>query len=86
MNDDLVSSIYDQIDEMPSFKGLHVCAIDSSIIENTKYEINIEMILEYLKKTQTLQRDTSTARILMHGVRCSLRLHNILKFNIKKCK
>ena len=44
------------------------------------------MIFGIPEKTQTLQKDTSTARILMHGVRCSLRLHNILKFNIKKCK
>ena len=61
MNDDLVSSIYDQIDEMPSFKGLHVCAIDSSIIEipNTKLTRDDFGIPE---KTQTY-KDTSVARI-----------------------
>lgn len=46
---------------MPSFKGLHVCAIDSSIIEipNTKLTRDDFGIPE---KTQTY-KDTSVARI-----------------------
>ena len=38
MNDSFISKIYAHQDEMASFKGFHVCAIDSSIVEipNTK--------------------------------------------------
>ena len=53
--------LWSKLDEMPSFKGLHVCAIDSSIIEipNTKLTRDDFGIPE---KTQTY-KDTFVARI-----------------------
>ena len=42
--------LWSKLDEMPSFKGLHVMCNWFIDYWNTKYEINIEMILEYLKK------------------------------------
>lgn len=55
--DDLVSSIlWSKLDEMPSFKGLHVMYNRFIDYWNTKYEINIEMIFRIPEKTQTLQR------------------------------
>ncbi len=61
MNDNFISKIYAHQEEMASFKGFHVCAIDSSIVEipNTKITRKEFGIPE---KTQ-LMKDTSTARI-----------------------
>ena len=61
MNDSFISKIYAHQDEMASFKGFHVCAIDSSIVEipNTKLTRKEFGIPE---KTQP-KKDTSSARI-----------------------
>ncbi len=61
MNDSFISKIYAHQDEMPSFKGFHVCAIDSSIVEipNTKLTRKEFGIPE---KTRP-KKDTSSARI-----------------------
>jgi hypothetical protein len=61
MNNSLISKIYAHQEEMASFKGFHVCAIDSSIVEipNTKLTREEFGIPE---KTQ-LRKDTSAARI-----------------------
>ena len=61
MNDSFISKIYAHQDEMASFKGFHVCAIDSSIVEipNTKLT---RKEFEIPEKTQP-KKDTSSARI-----------------------
>ena len=61
MNDNFISKIYNHQEEMALFKGFHVCAIDSSIIEipNTKITRKEFGIPE---KTQSY-KDTSAARI-----------------------
>ena len=61
MNNSLISKIYAHQDEMASFKGFHVCAIDSSIVEipNTKLTREEFGIPE---KTQA-HKNTSAARI-----------------------
>ena len=61
MNNSFISKIYSHQDEMASFKGFHVCAIDSSIVEipNTKLTREEFGILE---KTQS-HKNTSSARI-----------------------
>ena len=61
MNNSLIFKIYAHQDEMASFKGFHVCAIDSSIVEipNTKLTREEFGIPE---KTQA-HKNTSAARI-----------------------
>lgn len=61
MNDSFISKIYSRQDEMASFKGFHVCAIDSSIVEipNTKLT---RKEFEIPEKTQP-KKNTSSARI-----------------------
>jgi hypothetical protein len=61
MNDSFISKIYAHQDEMTSFKGFHVCAIDSSIVEipNTKLT---RKEFEIPEKTQP-KKNTSSARI-----------------------
>ena len=61
MNDSLISKIYAHKDEMTTFKGFNVYAIDGSIVEIPNTKITREEF-EIPEKTE-LMKDTSTARI-----------------------
>ena len=61
MNDSLISKIYAHKDEMTTFKGFNVYAIDGSIVEIPNTKITREEF-EIPEKTE-LNKDTSTARI-----------------------
>lgn len=61
MNDSLISKIYTHEDEMSTFKGFYVCAIDGSIVEIPNTKLTREEF-EIPEKTE-LMKDTSTARI-----------------------
>ena len=61
MNDSLISKIYDYEDEMTSFKGFFVFAIDGSIVEIPNNPLTREEF-DIPEKTE-LQKDTSSARI-----------------------
>ena len=65
MNDNFISKIYAHQEEMASFKGFHVCAIDSSIVEipNTKLTRKEFGIPE---KTQP-KKKYLLSKNLMHG-------------------
>lgn len=61
MNDSLISKIYAHEDEMSTFKGFYVCAINESIVEIPNTKITREEF-EIPEKTE-LKKNTSTARI-----------------------
>ena len=61
MNDSLISKIYYHEDEMTSFKGFFVCAIDGSIVEIPNNLLTREEF-DIPEKTE-LRKDTSAARI-----------------------
>ena len=60
-SDSLISKIYAHEDEMTTFKGFYVCAIDGSIVEIPNTKLTREEF-EIPEKTE-LKKDTSTARI-----------------------
>lgn len=61
MNDSLISKIYAHEDEMSTFKGFYVYAIDGSLVEIPNTKLTREEF-EIPEKTE-LKKDTSTARI-----------------------
>ena len=61
MNGSLISKIYAHKDEMTTFKGFNVYAIDGSIVEIANTKLTREEF-EIPEKTE-LMKDTSTARI-----------------------
>ena len=63
MNDSLISKIYAHEDEMSTFKGFYVYAIDGSLVEIPNTKLTREEF-EIPEKTE-LKKDTSTANIFL---------------------
>lgn len=55
MNDSFISKIYAHQEEMASFKGFHICAIDSSIVEIPNTQLT-RTEFEIPKKNTTKKR------------------------------
>ena len=67
MNDSLISKIYAHEDEMTTFKGFYVCAIDGSIVEIPNTKLTREEFWDFIISSNITNKNTSEIEhALMH--------------------